>query len=174
MINKSGKDEPKRMINGFEPIWAPDCRVLILGTMPSVKSLEDGQYYAHPRNAFWPMMCELLNGAYIPDYEARGRLLTSHGIALWDVCMCCERETSSDSMIRNEIANDIPALAGRMALKIILLNGGTAETLYRRHIKLDIPTLRLPSTSPAYTLPYAKKKSAWRAALESAGINANH
>lgn len=159
------------MITGFDPIWSPECRVLILGSMPSVKSLEDGQYYAHPRNAFWPIMCELLCGEYISDYEARGRMLTSHSIALWDVCHCCERETSSDSMIRNEVANDIPSFAKNMQLEKVLLNGGTAAALYRRHIKgLDIPTLRLPSTSPAYTIKYDEKKSAWRAALAGTGI----
>ena len=158
-------------IEGFPPVAEADARLLILGSMPSVESLKQGFYYAHPRNAFWPIMCELLCGEYIADYEARGRMLLAHGIALWDVCHCCERETSSDSMIRNEVANDIPSLAKSMQLEKVLLNGGTAAALYRRHIKgLDIPTLRLPSTSPAYTIKYDEKKSAWRAALAGVGI----
>ena len=160
-----------KRIYSFPPVIDAGCHTLILGTMPSVKSLEGAFYYAHPRNAFWPIMCELLCGEYISDYEARGRMLTSHSIALWDVCHCCERETSSDSMIRNEVANDIPSFAKNMQLEKVLLNGGTAAALYRRHIKgLDIPTLRLPSTSPAYTIKYDEKKSAWRAALAGAGI----
>ena len=133
------------VITGFGPIWDADCRVLVLGSMPSIKSLEESQYYAHPRNAFWPIMCELLGGAPGDDYAARARMLTRHGIALWDVCRCCERLTSSDSMIRAEVPNDIA---------------------------LDARAVRLPSTSPAYTLPYERKKAAWREALREAGIDA--
>ena len=160
------------VITGFGPIWDADCLVLVLGSMPSIKSLEESQYYAHPRNAFWPIMCELLGGAPGDDYAARARMLTRHGIALWDVCRCCERLTSSDSMIRAEVPNDVAALAGRMRIGTVLLNGGTAAALYRRHIALDARAVRLPSTSPAYTLPYERKKAAWREALREAGIDA--
>lgn len=160
------------VITGFGPIWDADCLVLVLGSMPSIRSLEESQYYAHPRNAFWPIMCELLGGAPGDDYAARARMLTRHGIALWDVCRCCERLTSSDSMIRAEVPNDIAALAGRMRIGTVLLNGGTAAALYRRHIALDARAVRLPSTSPAYTLPYERKKAAWREALREAGIDA--
>ncbi len=158
------------MISGFAPIWTADCRALVLGSMPSIKSLEEAQYYAHPRNAFWHIMCDLLSGSYIDNYAARIRMLTDNRIALWDVCKCCERQTSADSMIRSEIPNDISALAGQMSLSAVLLNGGTAAALYRRHIHLPLPAFRLPSTSPAYTLPYESKKEAWREALISAGI----
>lgn len=161
------------IITGFGPIWNAGCRVLILGSMPSIKSLEDSQYYAHPRNAFWPIMCELLGGAPGDDYAARGRMLLEHGIALWDVCHTCERLTSSDSMIRAEVPNDIAALAGQMNLGAVLLNGGTAAALYRRHTALAVRAVRLPSTSPAYTLPYERKRAAWRAALSEAGIDVN-
>lgn len=158
------------MLTGFGPIYAPDSRVLILGSMPSIKSLEDAQYYAHPRNAFWPIMCALLAGGPVEDYAARGRMLTEHGLALWDVCRCCERETSSDSMIRNEIPNDIAALAAGTRISMVLLNGGTAAALYKRHVRLDLPALRLPSTSPAYTLPFERKLEAWRQALIAAEV----
>ncbi len=158
------------MISGFAPIWTADCRVLVLGSMPSIKSLEEAQYYAHPRNAFWHIMCELLSGTYIDDYAARGKMLTDNGIALWDVCKCCERQTSADSMIRSEVPNDIAALSKQMNLSAVLLNGGTAAALYKKHIHLPLPALRLPSTSPAYTLSYESKKEAWRDALISVGI----
>ena len=117
------------MITGFDPICGPGCRVLILGSMPSVRSLELSQYYGHPRNAFWPIMCELLEGRYIEDYSRRAQLLLEHGIALWDVCHCCERETSSDARIRNEVPNDIAGLANRFGIEHVLLNGGAAASL---------------------------------------------
>lgn len=158
------------MITGFDPICGPGCRVLILGSMPSVRSLELSQYYGHPRNAFWPIMCELLEGRYIEDYHRRAQLLVDHGIALWDVCRCCERETSSDARIRNEVPNDIAALAVRCGIERVLLNGGAASALYHRHVALDLPCVRLPSTSPAYTLKYESKRDMWRAALEDAGV----
>ena len=157
-------------ITGFEPVCGPGCRVLILGSMPSVRSLELGQYYGHPRNAFWPIMCELLEGRHIPDYARRTRMLIDHGIALWDVCHCCERETSSDARIRNEVPNDIAALAARLGIERVLLNGGAAAALYRRHVRLELPSARLPSTSPAYTLRYEAKRDMWRAALTNAGV----
>lgn len=158
------------MITGFDPICGPGCRVLILGSMPSVRSLELSQYYGHPRNAFWPIMCELLEGRYIEDYSRRAQLLLEHGIALWDVCHCCERETSSDARIRNEVPNYIAGLANRFGIEHVLLNGGAAASLYRRHVALDLPCTRLPSTSPAYTLKYEAKRDAWREALEAVGI----
>ena len=115
-------------------------------------------------------MCELLEGRYIEDYSRRAQLLLEHGIALWDVCHCCERETSSDARIRNEVPNDIAGLANRFGIEHVLLNGGAAASLYRRHVALDLPCTRLPSTSPAYTLKYEAKRDAWREALEAVGI----
>lgn len=160
-------------ITGFPPICGPASRVLILGSMPSARSLERGQYYGHPRNAFWPIMCEMLNGGYIESYRARTEMLTANHIALWDVCRCCERETSSDARIRDERPNAVAELMLRQGIKHVLFNGGAAATLFRRHIHMDmsgIDALRLPSTSPAYTLCYEAKKSAWRDALGACGI----
>lgn len=157
-------------MTSFEPICGPGCRVLILGSMPSARSLELSQYYAHPRNAFWPIMCELLCGRFIGDYAARAQMLIEHGIALWDVCRMCERETSSDARIRNETPNDIAGLARSLGIERVLLNGSTAAALYKRHVALDLPSARLPSTSPAYTIKYELKRDMWRAALSQARV----
>ena len=154
------------MLTGFPPVSREGCRTLILGSMPSVKSLERREYYAHPRNAFWPIMCALLAGEYISDYSARCQMLLDNGIALWDVCKCCRRESSADANIRDAEPNDIGALIDRTGVERVLINGGTAFALYRRWIKRDdIPCVRLPSTSPAYVLSYEKKLAAWQSAL---------
>ena len=98
------------MINsiGFPPVAGKDAKILILGSMPGQKSLEDNQYYAHPRNSFWPIICELFNNKDDLDYEQKKQLLLDNKIALWDVLRECYREGSLDSDIdQNTIkAND--------------------------------------------------------------------
>ena len=147
----------------FEPVWAEDALILILGTMPSVASLKQGFYYAHPRNAFWPMMFDLLGKAYSEDIVARKRLLTSHRIALWDVARSAVRPGSLDSAIREAAPNDIPWLLDRCpGIRVVLLNGTTAQALYKRLLPpLPVECALLPSTSPANTMSYAKKRAAW-------------
>ena len=156
-------------IYSYEPVIDERSRVLVLGTMPSVKSLEAGFYYAHPRNAFWPMMAEILGEARPETIEEKKAMLLRHGVALWDTVASCTREGSLDAAMRGIELNDIASLlAAHPAVRLILLNGGEAWRLFCR---LD-PTayagrraLRLPSTSPAYTLGYDKKKALWREAL---------
>ena len=87
---------------GLKPNIDKDCRALILGSMPGVKSLEAQQYYAHPQNRFWPMMAHLLGEALPSAYEEKLAMLLRHHIALWDSIGSCEREGSLDSAIRNE------------------------------------------------------------------------
>jgi len=84
---------------GFPPIAKPDATILILGSMPGQKSLEENQYYAHPRNSFWPIMCKLFNVDESINYEKRKQLLRYNRIALWDVLKCCYREGSLDADI---------------------------------------------------------------------------
>ncbi len=149
----------------FEPVWAEDAEVLILGTMPSVASLQQGFYYAHPRNAFWPILFDLLGEAYSEDIEARKRLLIGHRIALWDVARSAIRPGSLDSAIREPAPNDIQWLLDRCpGIRNVLLNGTTAHALYRRLLPpLPVECALLPSTSPANTMAYAKKRAAWAA-----------
>ena len=158
-------------IYSYEPVVDSGCRLLILGTMPSVKSLEDGFYYAHPRNAFWPMMAEILGEARPATIEEKKKMLLGHGIALWDTVRSCTRRGSLDSALRDIELNDIGALLARYpSIDLILLNGGEAWRLFH---KIDPAAyagreaLRMPSTSPAYTLRYEEKLNAWRAALEN-------
>ena len=151
----------------FEPVWARDARVLILGTMPSVASLQQGFYYAHPRNAFWPLMFELLGEAATSDLEEKKRLLLRNRIALWDVAFSCVRPGSMDSAIREAQPNDIPGLIRKCPeMRLLLLNGTAAFTLCGRLFKtLPVERAILPSTSPANTMPYEKKRDAWAARI---------
>lgn len=153
----------------FEPVFSPDARVLIVGSMPSVKSLADAQYYAHPRNAFWPILFEVFGMSPTDDYEAKKELIRRNDLALWDVAGICEREGSLDSNMRDVQFNDFASLyAACPRIHTVLCNGETAHSLFLRSgYEGDRRVIRLPSTSPAYTMAYEKKLSIWRETLLS-------
>ncbi len=157
-----------KRIYSFPPVIDGGCRTLILGTMPSVKSLEEAFYYAHPRNAFWPLMARVL-GEDTPNTIAdKKAMLLRHGAALWDTAASCEREGSLDSAMKDVILNDVGALLEKYPhIERIFLNGGEAYRLFSKmHIeRAGLYIERLPSTSPAYTLPFEKKFEAWRRAF---------
>ena len=154
----------------FPPVATPDARILILGSMPGQASLNAGQYYAHPRNAFWPIVGELLG--FSPDlpYPQRLQLLQAAGIALWDVIAACERSGSLDAAIVPDSirANDFAAFfAVHREIRDVFFNGAAAEKAFRRHVapRLSLAGLsfrRLPSTSPAHAAQgFAQKLAAW-------------
>lgn len=161
----------QKRILGFEPVWRSDARVLILGSMPSVQSLEQSFYYAHPRNIFWPMLAEILNEAPPESVPEKKEMLIRHRIALWDSVHSCEREGSLDSDIRAAQPNDFEFLYRRCPqIASVLFNGAAAQKLYPRSAEADARLVfyRLPSTSPAYTLKYELKLAAWRRAIKEA------
>ena len=151
----------------FPPIYTADARVLIVGSMPSVKSLADQQYYAHPRNAFWPILFDIFSHTGDNDYETKKRLIRENHLALWDAARECEREGSLDSDMRDIVYNDFAALFEQCPkIHTVLCNGGTAHALFLKSgYAGDRRVIRLPSTSPAYTLAYDKKLAAWREAV---------
>ena len=156
-------------IVAFDPVAPPGARVLILGSMPSVESLNRGFYYAHPRNAFWHILAQVCNEPFPEDIPARIALLERHDLALWDVLASCERQGSLDSAIRQPAPNDFEGLFRRCPnIRRVLLNGGTAHRLFVKWGKPFIEgreLIRLPSTSPAHTLPYERELAQWRQAL---------
>lgn len=159
-------------IHGFGPVWRADAKLLILGSMPSVESLNQSFYYAHPRNAFWPMMAQILEEHVPVSVEAKREMLIRHRIALWDTVQSCERPGSLDSNIRFAQANDFEYLYKNCpGIRHIFFNGGTAQQLYRRLVAKEDDRFifhRMPSTSPAYTLKYEMKLAAWEQALKEA------
>lgn len=136
----------------FNPISNSNSSVLILGTMPGIKSLELQQYYGHPYNNFWKFITKLLQKELSDDYEKRKSILLENGIALWDVLQFCDRIGSLDSAIKNEVPNDIEAfLKEHPAIKTIAFNGQKAAALFKKHITLEktYEFIILPSSSPA-------------------------
>ena len=155
---------------GFPPMLGSSPSILILGSLPSNKSLEHQQYYANPRNAFWPIMANLYSFDSTLPYEKRCDLLKQNNIAVWDVLRAGQREGSLDQNIDNKtmIINNFESfLKIHSSIKKIIFNGSKAETIFNEVIpSLNIPMQRLPSTSPAHaTLSFEKKLDAWREAL---------
>lgn len=158
----------------FPPIAAPDAEILILGSMPGQASLAASEYYAHPRNAFWPIVSALFGFEVSAPYTQRIEALKAARIALWDVLYTCTRPGSLDADIDPDslIANDLAGfLREHPAIKRVFFNGAKAESCFRQHIA---PTLaagavscrRLPSTSPAHAaLSLEQKLDAWRVIL---------
>ena len=167
-------------ITGFPPIADRKAVVLVLGSMPSTRSLEDRQYYAHPRNDFWHIMISLLSGVHNLEYEQRKALLLQNRIALWDVLNTCQRKGSLDSSIRNEtvVVNDFGSFySEHPKIRSVFFNGARAQQEYNKRVlpALDqkfcgISYMRLPSTSPAMaSLSREQKLKAWRIILASLG-----
>lgn len=159
------------LIYSFPPVATPTAHTLILGSMPGDASLRAGQYYAHPRNLFWPILGELIGAHPTLAYADRLQRLGEAGIALWDVLQCCEREGSLDTRIdpRSIVPNDfLGFLKQHPHITRIFFNGAMAETSFRRHVlkSLAQPQLtyqRLPSTSPANAgYSFARRLDAWR------------
>lgn len=156
-------------IFSYEPVIDDGCRTLILGTMPSVKSIEAGFYYMHPRNAFWRIMAEVLNEEAPQTVEERKNMLLRHGVALWDTARSCVRKGSLDAAMKEIELNDFESLFEQYPkIDRVLLNGSMAWRLYRRlpdNSEEKRDSVRLPSTSPACTMPYERKLILWRDAL---------
>jgi len=161
-------------VESFPPIVSDNSKVLILGSMPGEASLKAGQYYAHPRNAFWPIMGALFGAAPSLPYEIRVARLQAAGVALWDSLKACVRPGSLDTSITEEVGNDFPALfASYPRIAHVYFNGSKAEAAFRRHALPLLPNgshvlTRLPSTSPAHAaMPLDAKVRAWSVMLKA-------
>lgn len=159
---------------GLPPVWRADAELLLVGSFPGQASLAARQYYAHPRNAFWPLMAALLGQADLPQqpYEERLRRLLAHRVALWDVVDRCIRPGSLDSAIRAAEPTALPDLVARLPrLRAVACNGGTAFQQARAALPgAPWPLLALPSSSPALaSLRFEAKREAWSQAVRTCG-----
>ena len=158
-----------RVEHGFEPVWDRQSRILILGSMPSVKSREQKFYYGHPQNRFWKVLAAVTGQAVPETVEEKRAFLLKEGIALWDVVASCEIKGSSDSSIRDAEANDVAWLLRESGLRRVFVNGGKAAQLYDKLLleKTKVLAVRLPSTSSANAAwPLERLIGAWRVIME--------
>ena len=163
---------PSRHDESFPPVVGERAHTLVLGSLPGQRSLQMHQYYAHPQNAFWKIILQLFGVASPQPYTRRVRILTDHGIALWDVLAAAERPGSLDSSIVHATArtNDFASFfRAHPQIRRVFFNGRKAEEMYRRFVLPDLQTgfeelsyECLPSTSPAHAgMTFAKKLESW-------------
>ena len=150
--------------HGLPPLSSPHPRILILGSFPSILSLEHQEYYGNPKNRFWAIMELLFSIPSSLPYPERTTFLTTSGIALWDVVASCERPGSADSRIRSPVPNNIAGFVREHpSVRMVALNGNAAGRLYHRLSEVPgLPCVVLPSTSPANAaMPFMEKVRAW-------------
>lgn len=164
---------PAELLLGLAPVCGPHTRLLVLGSFPSVASLQAQAYYAHPRNAFWPLVGALL-GAPLAEwpYERRLDAVRARGLGIWDVYARCRRAGSLDADITEAVPNDLPGLVATLPeLRLIAHNGGESARAMRVTRTLGVPVLQLPSTSPAHaSWSFERKRAAWAQAFGQAGL----
>ncbi len=143
--------EYKTVSHEFGPEFSADSRILILGSLPSVRSRECGFYYGHPRNRFWKVISTLYGMPEPESVEEKRSLVRECHIALWDVIARCDIKGSSDASIKNVVPNDVSVILGTARIERIFLNGAAAKRYFDKYCSVgeDIPVTALPSTSPA-------------------------
>ena len=138
---------------GLPPLHGARANALILGSFPSPKSREQGFFYGHKQNRFWPMIAAV-TGEPVPDWadiEAKKAIILNHGLAVWDTIGACDIKGASDASIRDVVPNDIAGLLAKAPIEAVFCNGATAYKIYTKYLEpvSGIPAVRLPSTSPA-------------------------
>ena len=154
------------MLQAFNPIVYDDSKILILGTMPSEKSLHKQEYYGNLTNKFWLLLFETFQFEPTKDYIKKNNFLKQNNIALWDVLAFCEREGSLDSAIKNEIANDFTSFFERYSkIEHIIFSSKNAYKLYKKYVNnfYGCCYTVLPSSSGAYAaMNYNEKLNNWK------------
>ncbi len=152
------------IIHPIAPIYDKDSKILILGSFPSQKSREQMFFYGHPQNRFWKVLALVFECKVPESIDEKKQFLLLNNVALWDVIASCDIIGSSDSSIKNAVANDLNEMLSFADIRCIFVNGKTAEKYYNKYIKEKIgrEAVCLPSTSPANaSWSMEKLVSAW-------------
>ena len=170
MPENKNKNKYEHIIHPFPPLYDEHSEILILGSLPSVKSREAQFFYAHPQNRFWKVLAAVLDCPCPADVEEKKRMLHGAHIALWDTIASCELSGSSDSSIRNVVPTDLNRILTESAVSRIYCNGKTSAKYFEKYQQkiLGMEAQVLPSTSPA-NAAYSVEKliSMWAEALQN-------
>ena len=149
--SKTSKNTRTFVTHEFPALFDKDCEVLMLGSIPSPKSREQGFYYGHPQNRFWKVLSQVLDEPLPMTIDEKRVMLLKHHIALWDVLDSCTIIGASDTSIEDVVPNDIASLLAKTKIKQIYCTGATAHKLYEKYCEAatGIKAVKLPSTSPA-------------------------
>ena len=155
-------DELKR---SFAPVADARTRVLVLGSLPGERSLASAQYYAHPQNHFWRLIGSVVERELVTlPYEERLAALLDSGVGLWDTVGAATRRGSLDSNIRGHSPNPLDRLVETLpALRAVGFNGAKSASLGMPQLaeRSALTLVPLPSSSPAYTIPFGAKLERW-------------
>ncbi|MBO5031473.1 MAG: DNA-deoxyinosine glycosylase [Lachnospiraceae bacterium] len=159
----------EHVIHTFGPVYDENSEILILGSMPSVKSREQQFYYGHPQNRFWKVLAAVFEDTVPNTTEEKRKFLLKKKIALWDVIESCDITGSSDSSIKNVKENDMSVILDRADIRAVFVNGGKAHELFVKYCRQYIDgegkpkLIKLPSTSPANAAwSLERLTNAWR------------
>jgi hypoxanthine-DNA glycosylase len=179
-VSEKTSDQFSAHLQGLAPLVCQGTRVLILGSFPGAASLAAQQYYAHPRNQFWPILQAIFEDFSASkafkycssSYQIRSEWLLSKGLGLWDVYARCDRAGSLDANIRNAKANDLAALQQQLPnLSAFAHNGGESFLHAQLGVRLGLAVHKLPSSSPANAAwSFERKLAAWREVLALHGL----
>ena len=153
------KSQYEHIIHPFPPLYDNNSKILILGSLPSVKSREQMFFYGHPQNRFWKVITAVINNSGMNDknievpvtIEDKKQMLHNNHIALWDTIYSCDIIGSSDSSIRNVVPTDLKPILEQSKITKVFCNGATSARYYKKYQEkeLGIKAVTLPSTSPA-------------------------
>lgn len=170
------KDKQQKYVHvthEFGPVYDSASKILILGSLPSVKSREQQFYYGHPQNRFWKVLANVLGTEQIPDnIEKKRAFLLENKVALWDVIASCDIIGSADSTIKNVKGNDMRVILDAADIRAVFVNGAKAYELFKKYCMasaaLEIPLVKLPSTSPANAAWSVERLTkVWREEMEN-------
>lgn len=143
--------EYEHIFHPFGPLYDKKSRVLVLGSLPSVKSREQQFFYGHPQNRYWPVLAAVFQEPVPKTIEEKKRLALKHHVAMWDTIYSCDIRGSSDSSIKNVVPTDLRKILEESEISHVICNGKTSGNYYHRYQEkqIEIPAIVLPSTSPA-------------------------
>ncbi len=139
------------IVHPIKPIFDKNSKILILGSFPSQKSREQNFFYGHPQNRFWQVIAKVFGQETPVSVEQKTKFLLENNVAVWDVIRSCDITGSSDSSIKNVVANDLNVILATARIEKIFVNGKTAQKYYSKYVEktIGIKAEALPSTSPA-------------------------
>lgn len=143
--------EPKKIVHPIPPLFDENSEKLILGSFPSIKSREAMFFYGHPQNRFWKLTAKIFDEETPNSVEGKTKLILTHRLALWDSIHSCVITGSSDSSVKDVVANDLSVILNNSRVERIFCNGALSHKMYMKYIypQTKIEAVKLPSTSPA-------------------------
>ena len=125
------EDRYEHIVHPFPPLYDEKSRILILGSLPSVKSREQMFFYGHPQNRFWKVISRVLGEKLPVTIDEKKAMLHAHHIALWDAIYSCDIIGSSDSSIKNVTPTDLSKIVEASKVTKVICKISAEDTWHR-------------------------------------------